>query len=126
MECAPDLVRIEGSKFLAKFEFGISAAGAGYCILESGPNGDSNVTKSTTRWSTALSRSRSMARPQICIGKLIGTEPEGRGSGFRLLPPVQSKLAQSKLGLALMPGCEAGLAPMTATHIKCQPTGKSD
>jgi hypothetical protein len=48
MEGAPDLVRIEGRKFFAEFEFGVSATEAGYCILESGPNSDSNVTKSTT------------------------------------------------------------------------------
>jgi len=53
MEGAPDLVRIEGRKFRAEFKFVVSVAGAGYCILESGPNGFACVTKSARRWSTA-------------------------------------------------------------------------
>ena len=103
--------RIERYKRPVKLNFGVSETIPAYCIREVVTNRSLCVTKSAKCWPTALRRFGATHLRRTCIWKLIGNEPEGRGSGFRLLPPIQSKLAQSKLALALMPGCKAGLAP---------------
>jgi hypothetical protein len=111
MEVDLDLVRIEGRKFLAEFEFAVSARVPAYCIREIVTNRNPCVTKSTRRWSTALSRSRSMARTQICIWKLIGTEHEGQRSGISSFVggPEQVSI-----------GPDAMWVPIVAMHLACR------
>jgi hypothetical protein len=91
MEVDPHFVRIAGRKCLAKFEFAVSAAGKGYYILESGPNGGLSVTKSANRRSTALNGIELLPLQQNWIWKLIG-EPSRKSSGheFAFCRPAEA------------------------------------